>query len=73
TEFFPANKGTITSYVNIAASSAFIIIPFVTGMISKSMGLTAVFLFDVGIAIVSILLAVFVAYRYKKVFKAPSV
>ncbi|MCK1986465.1 MULTISPECIES: MFS transporter [unclassified Peribacillus] len=69
TEFFPANKGTITSYVNIAASSAFIIIPFVTGIISKSAGLTAVFLFDVAIAIVSILLAVFVAYRYKKVIK----
>ncbi|MFE4354476.1 MFS transporter [Peribacillus butanolivorans] len=73
TEFFPANKGTITSYVNIAASSAFIIIPFITGMISKSAGLTAVFLFDVGIAVVSILLAVFVAYRYKKVIKVPSV
>lgn len=69
TEFFPANKGTITSYVNIAGSSAFIIIPFITGIISKSAGLTAVFLFDVAIAAISILLAVFVAYRYKKVIK----
>ena len=69
TEFFPANKGTITSYVNIAGSSAFIIIPFITGIISKNAGLTAVFLFDVAIAAISILLAVFVAYRYKKVIQ----
>lgn len=72
TEFFPTNKGTITSYVNIAASSSFIIVPFVTGLISDGAGLTAVFLFDVAIAIVSILLAIYVSYRYKKVIKAPT-
>ncbi|QYG87732.1 MFS transporter [Bacillus atrophaeus] len=68
-ELFPANKGTITSFVNTAASLAFILIPLVTGILSKSAGLTYVFMLDVGIAVISILLALFIGYRYKQVMR----
>lgn len=68
TEFFRKNKGTTTSLVNIAASLSFILMPLATGGMSKSLGITSVFILDIAIAVVSILLAVFVAYRYKKVF-----
>ncbi|MCY7947380.1 MFS transporter [Bacillus atrophaeus] len=68
-ELFPANKGTITSFVNTAASLAFILIPLVTGILSKSVGLTSVFMLDVGIAVISILLALFIGYRYKQVMR----
>ncbi|WFE14962.1 MFS transporter [Bacillus atrophaeus] len=68
-ELFPANKGTITSFVNTAASLAFILIPLVTGILSKSAGLTSVFMLDVGIAVISILLALFIGYRYKQVMR----
>ncbi|MBU9708428.1 MFS transporter [Paenibacillus sp. AK121] len=68
TEFFRKNKGTTTSLVNIAASLSFILMPLATGSMSKSLGITSVFILDIAIAVVSILLAVFVAYRYKKVF-----
>ncbi|EIM09176.1 YfkL protein, partial [Bacillus atrophaeus C89] len=62
-------KGTITSFVNTAASLAFILIPLVTGILSKSAGLTSVFMLDVGIAVISILLALFIGYRYKQVMR----
>lgn len=67
---FPKNKGTITSFVNIASSLSFIVIPLVTGAISKAAGLTPVFLLDIGIAIVSVLLALFIGIRFKQVMKA---
>lgn len=67
---FPKNKGTITSFVNIASSLSFIVIPLVTGAISKAAGLTPVFLLDIGIAAVSALLALFIGIRFKQVMKA---
>ncbi|OCB97417.1 Inner membrane transport protein YdiM [Bacillus amyloliquefaciens] len=67
---FPKNKGTITSFVNIASSLSFIVIPLVTGAISKAAGLTPVFLLDIGIASVSALLALFIGIRFKQVMKA---
>ncbi|MBT2711518.1 MFS transporter [Pseudomonas sp. ISL-88] len=65
---FPKNKGTITSFVNIASSLSFIVIPLVTGAISKAAGLTPVFLLDIGI--VSVLLALFIGIGFKQVMKA---
>jgi MFS family permease len=67
-EFFPKNKGTTAAYVSIASSSAFIIIPFITGLITKNIGIEAVFFFDLFVAIASVLLAIYVCYRYKRVF-----
>ncbi len=67
-EFFPARKGTITSTLNIAGGVAFIVIPLVTGVMSGSVGITPIFFLAIGIAVVGILLAILVAYRYKKVF-----
>jgi MFS family permease len=34
TEFFPEKKGTSSAYVSITFSSAFIVIPFVTGLLT---------------------------------------
>ncbi|AOC90247.1 putative MFS-type transporter YfkL [Bacillus amyloliquefaciens] len=67
---FPKNKGAITSFVNIASSLSFIVIPLVAGAISKAAGLTPVFLLDIGIAAVSALLALFIGIRFKQVMKA---
>ncbi|WP_129691177.1 MFS transporter [Gottfriedia acidiceleris] len=67
-EFFPKNKATISAYVSTASSSAFIVIPYITGLLVKNIGVTAVFWLDFIIALISILLATYVYYRYKKVF-----
>ncbi|MEH7403607.1 MFS transporter [Gottfriedia acidiceleris] len=68
-EFFPKNKATISAYVSTASSSAFIVIPYITGLLVKNIGVTAVFWLDFIIAIISIILATYVYYRHKKVFK----
>ncbi|PET38707.1 MFS transporter [Bacillus sp. AFS001701] len=68
-EFFPKNKATISAYVSTASSSAFIVIPYITGLLVKNIGVTAVFWLDFIIALISITLATYVYYRYKKVFK----
>ncbi|PGZ92712.1 MFS transporter [Bacillus sp. AFS029533] len=68
-EFFPKNKATISAYVSTASSSAFIVIPYITGLFVKNIGVTAVFWLDFIIALISIILATYVYYRYKKVFK----
>lgn len=68
-EFFPRKKGTTTAYVSTASSSAFIIIPMITGLLNKNINVTAVFFLDLFIAIISILLSINVCFRYKKIFK----
>jgi len=67
-EFFPRKKGTTTAYVSTASSSAFIIIPMITGLINKNINVTAVFFLDLIIAIISVLLSLNVCFRYKKIF-----
>lgn len=66
-EFFPKGKGTSTAYVSIASSLAFTLIPLTTGVLSKNAGVTSAFVLDLGIAVTSIILALFIASRYKKV------
>ncbi|MEH6939069.1 MFS transporter [Bacillus sp. JJ664] len=68
-EFFPKNKATISAYVSTASSSAFIVIPYITGLLAKNIDVTAVFWLDYIFAMLSILLATFVYYRHKRVFK----
>ncbi|WP_316572620.1 MFS transporter [Neobacillus sp. YIM B06451] len=67
-EFFPDKKGTSTAYVSLASSLAFIVIPFITGMMTKYFSVTSVFIFDLAIAILTILLGINLSFRYKRVF-----
>lgn len=68
-EFFPKKKATISAYVSTASSSAFIVIPYISGLLAKDIGVTAVFWLDFIMSIISIMLATYVFYRHKKVFK----
>jgi MFS family permease len=67
-KLFPANKATSSSYVNIAASSAFILVPIITSSLVSNFGISVTLVFDMTIAIISVLLAVYVFNRLKKVF-----
>ncbi|WP_413408596.1 MFS transporter [Paenibacillus amylolyticus] len=69
TRFFVKNKGTTTSYVNIAGSAAFILVPFISSFLVGQIGISMTLVFDMVIACLSVLLAVFVLIRGKKVFQ----
>ncbi|MBZ5482998.1 MFS transporter [Priestia megaterium] len=67
-KLFPASKATASSYVNIAASSAFILVPIITSGLVSSLGISMTLIFDMIIAVISVILAVFVLTRLKKIF-----
>lgn len=69
TQFFKENKATTTSYVNIAASLAFILVPIITSSLVEAINISMTLVFDMVIAVLSVLLALFVFMRGKKVFK----
>ncbi|MEK5389223.1 MFS transporter [Margalitia sp. FSL K6-0131] len=69
TQFFVKNKATTTSYVNIASSLAFIFVPMITSYLVGAVNITMTLVFDMVIAVISVLLAIFVLYRGRKVFK----
>ncbi|EAE5713924.1 MFS transporter [Listeria monocytogenes] len=67
-EFFPTNKGKITSIVMISSSLANYIVLNVASYITKAGGVEGpkyVLLFNVAITVIGILLAIFVNMRYK--------
>ncbi|EKZ4347117.1 MFS transporter [Listeria monocytogenes] len=67
-EFFPTNKGKITSIVMISSSLANYIVLNVASYITKADGIEGpkyVLLFNVAITVIGILLAIFVNMRYK--------
>ncbi|MBC1626372.1 MFS transporter [Listeria welshimeri] len=67
-EFFPTNKGKITSIVMISSSLANYIVLNVASYITKAGGIEGpkyVLLFNVAITLIGILLAIFVNMRYK--------
>ncbi|EKZ4419834.1 MFS transporter [Listeria monocytogenes] len=67
-EFFPTNKGKITSIVMISSSLANYIVLNVASYITKAGGIEGpkyVLLFNVAITVTGILLAIFVNMRYK--------
>ncbi|EAE3061197.1 MFS transporter [Listeria monocytogenes] len=67
-EFFPTNKGKITSIVMISSSLANYIVLNVASYITKAGGIEGpkyVLLFNVVITVIGILLAIFVNMRYK--------
>lgn len=67
-EFFPTNKGKITSIVMISSSLANYIVLNVASYITKAGGIEGpkyVLLFNVAVTVIGILLAIFVNMRYK--------
>ncbi|WP_353854159.1 hypothetical protein [Bacillus sp. Bos-x628] len=68
-KLFPTNKATASSYVNIAASSAFILVPLITSGLVSGYDMKMMLFFDMVIATFSVLLAVFVLGRMKKLFR----
>ncbi|MCE4048788.1 MFS transporter [Bacillus sp. Au-Bac7] len=62
-ELFPHNKGVSVSYISAAASIAFIVIPFITGLFIKYLGVSSVFVLDLVIAFISTILALFIYMR----------
>ncbi|EAE2445112.1 MFS transporter [Listeria monocytogenes] len=67
-EFFPTNKGKLTSIVMISSSLANYIVLNVASYITKAGGIEGpkyVLLFNVAITVIGILLAIFVNMRYK--------
>ncbi|EAD1589558.1 MFS transporter [Listeria monocytogenes] len=67
-EFFPTNKGKITSIVMISSSLANYIVLNVASYITKAGGIEGpkyVLLFNIAITVIGILLAIFVNMRYK--------
>lgn len=69
-ELFPENKGTSVAHVSAAASVAFMVIPYGTGLIREYINITSVFVFDLVLAVVSIVLAAYILIRYKKIMRA---
>jgi len=67
-KLFPKNKATASSYVNIASSASFILVPIITSSLVGSAGISMTLVFDMVIAVVSVLLAVYVLGRFKKIF-----
>lgn len=66
-ELFPENKGTSVAYVSAAASVAFMVIPYGTGLLSEYVTITSVFVFDFVLALVSVILAIYIFIKYKKI------
>ncbi|PKR86459.1 MFS transporter [Heyndrickxia camelliae] len=66
-ELFSEKKGASVSYVSAAASIAFIVVPFVTGLLTKYLGVSSVFIFDICLAIVSVVLGIYIFKRYKSI------
>jgi MFS family permease len=66
-EFFWKNKGTITGIVSTSGGVSAIVIPLVTGLIASHTTISKIFVFDAVIAVIGILSAGFVCYRYSKV------
>ncbi|MFL0497846.1 MFS transporter [Priestia megaterium] len=67
-KLFPANKAITSSYVNIASSLAFILVPLIISSLVSSIGISMTLLFDIVMASISVILAMFVLSRIKKIF-----
>ena len=58
--------------MSLASSLAFIVIPLVTGLLTKNFSVSSVFIFDIGVALAGILLAINISSRYRKIFNVQS-
>ncbi|MFF2857839.1 MULTISPECIES: MFS transporter [unclassified Peribacillus] len=66
TELFWRKKGTVTGIVATAAGLASIVMPLVTGWMSKSGNISIIFIFDAFLSVTGFIAAVYVYYRYGK-------
>lgn len=67
-EFFPEKKGASTAYVTLSSSIAFIIMPYVTGLMNRHLDASYIFIFEILIALTAMGLAIFISMRYRRIF-----
>lgn len=65
-ELFWKKKGTVTGIVATASSIASVVLPIATGLIAKKGDISHIFFFDCVIAVIGVLAAAYLNYRYKK-------
>ena len=67
TELFWQKKGRVTGIVATAAGLAAVVMPLLTGLLSKTGNISIIFIFDAFLAVIGFCAALFVYYRYGKV------
>ncbi|MFB9758521.1 MFS transporter [Ectobacillus funiculus] len=66
TELFWRKKGTVTGLLATAGGLASVVMPLVTGMLSKTGNLKIIFIFDAFLSVIGLVCAIVVFYRYRK-------
>lgn len=69
TELFWRKKGTVTGLVATASSVAAVALPIATGLIAKHGGIAHIFMFDGFVALIGIVAACVVRFRYMSLVK----
>ena len=69
TELFWRKKGTVTGLVATASSVAAVALPIATGLIAKHGGIAHIFMFDGFVALIGIVAACVVRFRYMNLVK----
>ncbi|MGX7419787.1 MFS transporter [Carnobacterium gallinarum] len=64
-EFFPKNKGRMTSYYTLMTSFSVMLIPLITGYLSEY-NVLYVMLFNCGVTLIGVFISLLVAIRYHK-------
>lgn len=67
TELFWQKKGRVTGLIATAAGLASVVMPLLTGLLSKSGNISIIFIFDAFLAVIGFIAAAYVYYRYQKV------
>jgi MFS family permease len=66
TELFWRKKGTATGILATAGGLASVVMPLVTGLMSKTGNISIIFIFDAILSVIGLVCALFVFYRYRK-------
>lgn len=66
TELFWRKKGTVTGILATAGGLASVVMPLVTGLMSKTGNISIIFIFDAILSVIGLVCALFVFYRYRK-------
>lgn len=69
TELFWQKKGRVTGLIATAAGLASVVMPLLTGLLSKSGNISIIFIFDAFLAVIGFIAAGYVYYRYQKVIE----
>lgn len=67
TELFWQKKGRVTGVVATAAGLAAVVMPLLTGLLSKTGNISIIFIFDAFLSVIGFFAALYVYYRYGKV------